>query len=129
MARYLFALIVVLAPAGALAQRLSPEQAVAVLRASHSLVDMTEVDLSVLHGPTVTVVPGDPTAGPFGAFPPPSPIAPLSRGPYVFGDYGRWSYPCDFGQTLVLGPWSSARPPAPIIRPRASVRGAARTRR
>jgi hypothetical protein len=129
VARYLFALIVVLAPAGALAQRLSPEQAVAVLRASHSLVDMTGVDLSVLSGPTVTVVPGDPTAGPFGAFPPPSPIAPLSRGPYVFGDYGRWCCPGEFGRTLVLGPWSSLRPPAPITRPRPSVRGAARTRR
>lgn len=45
---------------------LSPEQAVAVLRGSHSIADRTDVVSVDASGPTVFVMRSSPTAGPYG---------------------------------------------------------------
>lgn len=69
-------------------QRLSPADAAAVLRADHSLIDRTDVVGG--DGPTAIVIPGSPTAGPFGEFPPFTPTRPLSSGS---GGFRTWSHP------------------------------------
>ena len=63
-------------------QRLSPDEAVAVLRASHSVADLTNAHFG--DGPRVFVMNSSPTAGPFGEFKPFAPTEPLSRGLYFF---------------------------------------------
>lgn len=70
-------------PASAHAQQLSPAEAVAVLRSSHSVIDLTDVQFGDDSGPRVFLVGSSPTAGPFGEFKV-LPSQPLSRGPNFF---------------------------------------------
>ena len=58
---------------------LSPAEAVAVLRAHHSLLDRTDARSG--DGPTFVVIRSSPGSGPFGPFPapPPAPPAPVIR--------------------------------------------------
>ena len=88
------AALIVGLPATIAAQRPSPEEAVAVLRASHSIADLTDAHFGSGPGPQVFVMNSSPTAGPFGEFKPFGPTEPLSRGPYVFGGRG-FGYGCN----------------------------------
>lgn len=65
---------------------LSPEEAVTVLRASHSAVDLTGTQWFVPERSQalVVVIPSSTASGPFD-WPEPTPILPLSRQPFVYG--------------------------------------------
>lgn len=76
--------LVFLVPVLVHGQMLSPQEAVTILRASHSWIDMTDVYLVQGDGPYVVILESSPTSGPFGEFKPFPPTAPLSRGPNVF---------------------------------------------
>ena len=71
-----------LIPIATSGQTPSPEEAVTVLRNYHSLLNMTDVIRG--DGPTVMLIPSNPTSGPFGEFRPFVRTAPLSNVPYFY---------------------------------------------
>lgn len=94
--RILIALLLCAAPASAQIVSthppLSPEQAVAVLRGSHSIADYTDRHFASDDGPTFFILGGSPTAGPYGELRPFGPDRRLDGTSYADAPWEQFAY-------------------------------------